>query len=379
MIEPAIPSNEKARLAALKKLRILNTAREIRYDKLAEVARSISGMDIALISLIDETRQWVKAGSGSEGREFPRSQTFCGHTINYDEPLVVPDAKVDNRFHDNPFVTGDPHISAYVGLQLRSSEGLNVGTLCCFDRTRKQLSDEQIVKLRMLADCAMDMMERDAVTSDLETTSKKTILFESVLKAYLPFSTWQAVDKSVERGELVLHDERLHCTVLMADARGFTTYSEKNDPEHVMQVINRYYDSFVSLIFNNGGEINKFIGDAVLVLFESADMALQTAREMQSAAAEIRGELPASDHLHFRIGLHSGNVISGTVGNYIRKEQTVIGDVVNTAARLESYCMPDKIFVSADCWNELTKKPEGAKRYRVKVRGRETELGAYMV
>lgn len=379
MSQPRIPSNEAARLEALKKLRILDTNREVRYDMLTEVAALIGGMDIAMINLIDSDRQWTKASKGIAGNEIPRSDSFCAHSLEGDAPLIVEDLTIDSRFQDSPFVTGDPNLKSYAGIQLKTREGFAIGTLCVMDSAEKRLSSQQLEALSRLATCAMDMFERDAVTADLAGAAKKSILFESVLKTYMPLSTWANVEESVEKGEWVVQDEELPLTVLMTDARGFTRFSEAHTPEQVVAGINRYYDIIVTAIFENEGEINKFVGDAVLALFKNTDAAVRAALRIQEEVTKHSETLPTDERLTFRFGIHYGDVIRCTVGNYLRKEQTVIGDVVNTASRLEKACPPGKVFVSADAYERLSQKVPYSQRYRLNPKGKTQTVRAFML
>lgn len=379
MPEARMPTNESARLEALKKLRILDTSREVRYDMLTEIAASIGGMDMAMINLIDSHRLWTKSSKGLQVTEVPRSISFCTHTVAEDLPIVVDDLTTDPRFQDSQFVTGDPNLRSYTGIQLRTRDGLAVGTLCLMDSRNKRPDTEQLKQLSRLAACAMDMIERDAVAAELADAAKKSILFESVLKTYMPLSTWSNVEESVAKGEWLVQDEALPVTVLMTDARGFTRFSESHTPEQVVAGINGYYDIIVTAIFENEGEINKFVGDAVLALFTDTDAAVRTALRIQEEVAIHSQALPEDERLTFRFGIHHGEVIRCTVGNYLRKEQTVIGDVVNTASRLEKACPPGKVFVSSDAYDRLENKLPYSQRYRLNPKGKAQTVRAYLL
>ncbi|MBL0930139.1 MAG: GAF domain-containing protein [Alphaproteobacteria bacterium] len=158
MIEPPTPDDEPRRLAALRRLNVLDTAPERVFDDLVLVAKALFGVPIALISLIDADRQWFKANIGLPASETPRNVSFCGHAIVRDDALVVPDATEDPRFHDNPLVTGGPNIRFYAGMPLRLPDGFTIGTLCVIDDTaHDDPSPERLAAFAALGRLAADI------------------------------------------------------------------------------------------------------------------------------------------------------------------------------------------------------------------------------
>ena len=146
-----LPPDEAERLAALRHYAVLDTLPEQSFDDLTLLASQISGTPIALISLIDETRQWFKSRVGLEATETPREMAFCAHALlRPDELLEVADAKADPRFSDNPLVTGDPYLRFYAGVPLVTPEGHALGTLCTLDLAPRMLNDRQRAALRAL-------------------------------------------------------------------------------------------------------------------------------------------------------------------------------------------------------------------------------------
>lgn len=133
MIAAPLPHNEKQRLAALRKLLILDTPPEERFDCIAAFAAQEFSVPMALVSLVDRDRQWFKSNFGLDARETPRDVSFCGHAVVFPAPLVVADALQDLRFVDNPLVIGHPHVRFYAGAGLRLPRGEVVGTLCVMD------------------------------------------------------------------------------------------------------------------------------------------------------------------------------------------------------------------------------------------------------
>ena len=167
MIEPEIPHDEAARLAALRKLNILDSDPEAAFDELAELASKICETPIALVSLVDEERQWFKSRVGLDAIETPRSLAFCAHAILGDELFEVPDSLLDERFHDNPLVTGGPRARFYAGVPLVTSDGHRLGTLCVIDSAPKRLNELQSEALRVLGKQVMVQLELRAKLDEL--------------------------------------------------------------------------------------------------------------------------------------------------------------------------------------------------------------------
>ncbi|CAN5275733.1 hypothetical protein BH09PSE6_BH09PSE6_15310 [soil metagenome] len=150
---------ESLRLAALDRYRILDTARETQFDDIVTIAAQLCDVPMALISLVDDRRQWFKAAVGLEAAETPREVAFCAHAIQQDEVFVVEDARLDQRFSGNPLVTGDPHLRFYAGAPLETPDGYKLGTLCVLDREPRRMSEQQIAALQALARQVMAQLE----------------------------------------------------------------------------------------------------------------------------------------------------------------------------------------------------------------------------
>ena len=147
-----MPDNEQERLALLHELLLLDTPPEQRLDKIVEFASTEFEVPICLISLVDANRQWFKARVGLAVCETGRDISFCAHALGSDAVLVIPDALQDPRFHDNPLVTGAPHIRFYAGAPLILRDGLAIGTLCLIDTRPRTLDTVALAILRSLRD-----------------------------------------------------------------------------------------------------------------------------------------------------------------------------------------------------------------------------------
>jgi len=146
-----VPKNERKRLEVLWQHDVLDTVPEGVFDDLTELAALVCEAPIALISLVDEDRQWFKSKVGLSLEETPRDISFCTHAIMQDELFIVPDATKDPRFRHNPLVVDEPRIRFYAGMPLITRDGYTLGTLCINDRVPRELTLSQQQALRILA------------------------------------------------------------------------------------------------------------------------------------------------------------------------------------------------------------------------------------
>ncbi|RKH43778.1 ATP-binding protein [Corallococcus sicarius] len=151
MLSPPMPADEPQRLRAVRSLCLLDTPAQERFDRIVRAASHLFRVPIALVTLVDEDRQWFKARQGLAAPQTPRDVSFCGHAILSPASLVVPNALHDPRFHDNPLVLGAPFIRFYAGHPLRASDGSRVGTLCLIDTQPRDFSDADRAALADLA------------------------------------------------------------------------------------------------------------------------------------------------------------------------------------------------------------------------------------
>jgi PAS domain S-box-containing protein len=158
-VKAPLPANEASRIEALRQYQILDTVPELAFDDLATLAAEICDAPFALISLVDENRQWFKSKVGISASEASRDIAFCAHALLESGLFIVPDATKDPRFATNPLVTSDPHIRFYAGAPLINPEGLALGTLCVMDRVPRELSEESKRALAVLGRLVVTQLE----------------------------------------------------------------------------------------------------------------------------------------------------------------------------------------------------------------------------
>ncbi len=160
MMAAPLRDDEDRALAALRALQVLDSAPEPEFDALVRTASLVCGVPVSMLTLIDAHRQWFKAQQGMPGLlEGPRDTAFCAHAVLGDALFVVPDARLDHRFADNPLVLGEPHIRFYAGAPVRLSGGEHIGTLCVVDREPRELDAAQREVLQQLAVAASQLLE----------------------------------------------------------------------------------------------------------------------------------------------------------------------------------------------------------------------------
>jgi GAF domain-containing protein len=167
-----IPANDKQRLKILWQYEILDTVPEEVFDDLTELAAIICEAPIAMITLVDEKRQWFKSKVGVTVSETSRDISFCGHAIKHSELFIVPDATLDKRFSANPLVIAEPKIRFYAGAPLVTPDGYALGTLCVIDKVPRELRPEQKQALRVLARHVMTQLELRRHARELASATK---------------------------------------------------------------------------------------------------------------------------------------------------------------------------------------------------------------
>ncbi len=170
MEAPEKPHDEEQRLQGLRSLNILDTPPEERFDRLTRMAKRLLRVPIALVSLVDENRQWFKSCQGLDVSETPRDVSFCGHTILSDEPLIINNALEDERFCDNPLVIDEPKIRFYAGYPLHVPGLGYMGTLCVIDYEPRELDQDDMEAFTDLAQTA----QREIASVQLATLDELT-------------------------------------------------------------------------------------------------------------------------------------------------------------------------------------------------------------
>ena len=357
------PANESERLGAVRALNILDTAPDIAYDEIGELAAQICQCPVAYISFMDDDRLWLKAKYGlpPDFNQCPREIAFCATTVCGTELVVAPDLREDSRFSEIPFVKGEPYFKFYCGMPLITGEGYALGTLCVMDFETRELTFEQAESLRRLSRQVMSQLElrrkliefdranKELEQARLEIAAEKKHT-EELLINILPAS----IADELKKNGKVQPNYVASATILFADFKGFTLLAERMEPVSLVGLLDQYFTAIDEIVARHGLEKLKTIGDAYMAVAgvpianrrHPIDTCL-AALEIQATVARMKTQreklrLPA---LELRIGIHTGPVISGVVG---RRKFTfdIWGDAVNTAALMEANGASGRINVS---------------------------------
>lgn len=174
MIAPKKHKEEEKRIKDLESYSILDTFPETDFDNLTMLAAEICGTPVSFVTFIDKDRQWFKSCFGISIDETSRDDAFCAHAINEPNDIfIIPDSRKDERFHDNPYVIGEPYLVFYAGIPLLSENGLPLGTLCVMDQKPRELTQSQISSLKALSDQTQKILELRLNKIKLEETMRK--------------------------------------------------------------------------------------------------------------------------------------------------------------------------------------------------------------
>jgi diguanylate cyclase (GGDEF)-like protein len=250
MRKPDIPQNEESRLETLESLNILDTFHEERFDRLTRMACKLFDVPIALVTLVDDRRQWFKSCIGLNVSETARDISFCGHAILSDEVLVVFDAEQDVRFADNPLVVDDPHIRFYAGCPIKSLNGSRLGTLCIIDDKARAFSKQDLVFLKDLA----SMVERELAFIELATIDELTGL--SNRRGFMTNARY--IISLCDR-------QQIACSLIFIDLNGFKNINDKfGHAEGDRALVD--FSNLIRSNFRNSDILARLGGDEFVVL-----------------------------------------------------------------------------------------------------------------
>ncbi|MEE1674801.1 sensor domain-containing diguanylate cyclase [Agarivorans aestuarii] len=276
MQAPSTPIGEASRLKALKDLDILDTQPEERFDRITRMAKRLFDVPIALVSLVDENRQWFKSCFGVDASETPRDISFCGHAILGDDTFQIEDALNDPRFADNPLVTGYPHIRFYAGHPLVTPEGEKLGTLCIIDTKPKSLSQDDLIALDDLA----VMVEQELAALQLASTDELTGI-----------SNRRGFMKLANYSYAMCHRQNISLAIAYMDLDQFKPINDEHGHAEGDKALQLFAEQMRST-FRESDLFARMGGDEFVVLFtdtnvaDATDILQRFAKELTAAAKQ---------------------------------------------------------------------------------------------
>lgn len=294
--------------------------------------------------------------------------------------LGVPGSHVESRPYKEVLESVDPNLSDLVAELISKVKDEGKLQTTEIDISTRNGSNDVTISLNVspLKDVQQKTLGVAMVVDDI--SEKKRM--ESVRK-YLPPSL---VDR-VRDLDSAQRPQRRSMTVMFADVTGYSTFSEQLEPELLVEIINEYFTVAAEAINDQFGVIDKFMGDAVMALYNTqlnpqedhSERAVRTALNMQAALDEYLKTVPQSRHLHFSIGIHTGEAVAGNVGSSFRKDFTVIGDAVNLAKRLEENAESREIIISQSVYDSVSHLVNVAPREPMTVKGRAALEQTYLL
>lgn len=283
MISAPLPVDEGARLASLRQLKVLDTAPEPELDDLVSLVAFICGTPMALVSLVDQDRQWFKSRLGVEEQETPRAISFCQYAILHRRLFVVQDATRDERFMDSPLVTAGPRIRFYAGAPLLDDDGHALGTLCTMDRVPRELSPQQ--------------------QNALLTLARQASAHLRLRKAYDDLRRLEELRDSLTH--MIVHDLRQPLQALIGGLETLPLLGELNDEQR----------EFVEISADGGETLLGMINDLLdISKMESGTLELERTLldpcpVVERAAAQVR-QLALAKNLHVRVDATSSGEVT---------------------------------------------------------------------
>ncbi|MTI40866.1 GAF domain-containing sensor histidine kinase [Fulvivirga lutimaris] len=256
-----IPENEDLRLDVLKRYDILDTPQEKAFDDIAKLASFICKTPVSQITFVDKDRLFFKANFGVDLNELPREIGFCAHTIFSDTFFEIEDASNDERFFDNPLITGEKHVRFYAGYPLKSSDGLNIGTICVLDNKPNKLNEEQRNALEILADRASNELElrlQIHKSKELDIAQKDMLSFRDKFLSILthdlrsPMTSIKSTISMVENNMLDQSEIKEVCDIL------------KVEVDYTNDLLENLLLWFKAKINTNSREINVFLTSSLI-------------------------------------------------------------------------------------------------------------------
>ena len=368
-----IPAGEEQRLATLKNYEIMDSAPEICFDEITELAAEILQCPVSFIEFMDADRQWFKSKYGltDDYIETPRDIAICATTICQSDLLTVNDLTEDDRFANNPLVSSAPNIRFYAGMPLISPDGAAVGTICAVDFEKREISQSQKEALRRLSRQVMAQLELRRALKDADKAVKsREELYQALLNEKQALDQFMVNMLPASIAEELKRDGKVEpkyideASIMFCDFVGFTKLTETMSPQNLIDLLHQCFCKFDSIVAKHGVEKIKTIGDAYMCVAGATGDQEDHATRLCMAALEMIGYLNKTNRTReklrmptwdMRVGIHSGPVIAGVVGEN-KFTFDVWGDAVNIAALMEQNSERGRVNISESTQHRVSQQ-----------------------
>ena len=377
-----MPSQEAERQAELERYLQLGALPKEAFDDITAILAQVCETPIAFVSLISNDVQILASERGLNVNETARAICFCTHTIlTPEDVMVIPDAKEDVRFVNNPLVTGPPYLRFYAGAPLVSPRGFALGSLCAMDHKPRQLRPDQLKALVGLSRQVVAQMELRLNVRHLEMEvarrerTEKILLEEQRKSERLVLNILpRAIAEQLKYAPGAIAERFDDVSILFADLVDFTRLAGEMRPVELVGLLNEIVSEFDELVEHHGLEKIKTIGDAYMAVGGLPSPLDNHPQAIANLAIDMQDTITRFGEgrdlrLSLRIGINTGPVIAGTIGR-MKYAYDLWGDAVNVASRMESYGETGKIHVNEDTYLRIKDRYDFTPRGKVPIKGK---------
>jgi len=256
--------------------------------------------------------------------------------------------------------------------------GTDMTTKAQLEEQNQQMAIDVKLKNLELEDINHQLEEQNDVLNEL---NRKNELLQAIIRLYTPRSTWTRAHISIEKGDIEIPQEEIELTMVFGDIQNFTKFSERHTPTETINSLNELFELITDYVYYFDGDIDKFMGDAFFAIFIDPRNAILAASKINMALDGLNDERMMSGKvpLFVRIGVNTGVVTRGNVGGRERKDNTLIGDAVNIAQRLEGMSIPGQILISEITYQYVEDMVIASEPVELKLKGKKQAIVGYYI
>ena len=369
-----------------------------------EKSKDVMDAEASSLMLLDEETQelYFNVATGEKGAaikeiRLPLGRGIAGWVAENREPLLVPDAYQDSRFNPDADKKSGFRTRSMVCVPLMIQDRILGVVQVINPRYKESFEEGELRTFTSFADNAAIAVENARLYEEIKQRAEELhqalererwlTLQRDKLGKYVPKSVVAEIERDREQA-LASSTRTIHCTILFSDIKGFTAFTEANPAPVMVKALNKYHSAMNAVIDESNGVLDKFMGDGIMVVFLSegeddnhALRSVQCGIAMQHAVAEMDLEWMEEGlgHLSIRVGVNSGEVVSGSIGADTRMDYTVVGDTVNVASRLESNGKPGGVLISDTAYAPIKGEIEAQELDPIHVKNRTEPVKVYLI